>query len=156
MPTTTLSERLILALAKKAENDVAATQAALARHCGVKAPSVSDWFTGETKVLRAASLVRAAEYLGVRPLWLLEGSGPMTADASPQPPSDAGPTTTPPSLATALPVVLDALGRLNERQWKLVRLCLEGVVGHPEMRDDVAVDALNLLSAASGKRQSSA
>lgn len=49
----------------------------LARAAGVKPPSVSDWFTGNTKSLKAVPLIKAAEYLGVSPLWLATGEGPM-------------------------------------------------------------------------------
>lgn len=43
-----------------------ASQAELARRCGARGPSVSDWFRRETKTLKAKSLVLAAEYLEVR------------------------------------------------------------------------------------------
>jgi hypothetical protein len=52
-------------------------KAALAKHCGVKAPSVSDWISGETKTLEGDNLLRAADFLGVNPKWLASGKGPM-------------------------------------------------------------------------------
>lgn len=72
----TLRERLALALAKKRGG----SQAGLARACQVKGPSVSGWFSGETKTLKASSLLAAARYLGVSATWLESGLGPMYAD----------------------------------------------------------------------------
>lgn len=68
----TLAERLSLALANSDKK-----QSELAAACGVKAPSVSDWFSGESKTMKAATALRAAEFLGVNFLWLTEGRGPM-------------------------------------------------------------------------------
>jgi transcriptional regulator with XRE-family HTH domain len=51
-------------------------QADLARACGVKPSSVSDWLSGETKSLKGNSLAKAAAILKVNPLWLAEGKGP--------------------------------------------------------------------------------
>ena len=70
---STIRERLAIALAKKRNG----SQAELARACGVKQPSVNDWFSGKTKTLKADSLVRASRYLGVRLEWLQSGLGPM-------------------------------------------------------------------------------
>ena len=56
--------------------------AELARAAEVKQPSVFAWFSGETKTLKGASLIRAAAYLDVQALWLLEGKGPMRGNAS--------------------------------------------------------------------------
>lgn len=70
---TSLADRLQLALSQKP----GATQADLARACGVKPPSVSDWFTGATKSLKARPLRLAAQFLGVRPEWLETGQEPM-------------------------------------------------------------------------------
>lgn len=97
----TLAERLQHALSQKKD----ATQADLARYCKTKGPSVSDWFRGETKSLKAQSLVLAAEFLEVRSRWLLDGHGPMRH-------GDAGGALLikePPALWDALPVVLDAI-----------------------------------------------
>lgn len=64
-----------LALAMKGPPKV--SQADLARACGIKAPSVSDWISGKTKTLEGANLVNAAVRLGVNPQWLASGKGPM-------------------------------------------------------------------------------
>lgn len=69
----TLAERLTDALARTTH-----TKADLARACAVAAPSVNDWFSGKTKSLKGTSLIRAANFLGVRSLWLAEGKGPRT------------------------------------------------------------------------------
>jgi transcriptional regulator with XRE-family HTH domain len=54
------------------------TQKALADACGVKPPSVVDWFNGDTKTLDGTNLIAAAKFLRVRPEWLASGDGPMT------------------------------------------------------------------------------
>ncbi len=68
---STLADRLREALSDTS----GATQADLARACGVRAPSVNDWFSGKTKSLRGATLIKAADFLSVHPLWLAEGKG---------------------------------------------------------------------------------
>ena len=73
---SSLRERLAIALAKKRGG----SQAGLARACGIKSASVSNWFTGKTKTLKGESLLAAARYLGVRPDWLSRGIGPMELD----------------------------------------------------------------------------
>jgi len=74
-----LAARMALALNQKR----GATQGTLARACGVKQPSVQAWLTGRTKSLKATTLLKAAKYLGVLPLWLESGIGPMRdSDAS--------------------------------------------------------------------------
>ena len=69
---TTLEARLRLAF-----DPARHSQADLARHCGIKPPSVADWFSGKTKSLKAESVILAAEYLQLHPLWLATGRGPM-------------------------------------------------------------------------------
>lgn len=69
----TLQERLKLAMAGPPK----VTQAALARACGVRAPSVNDWISGKTKTIEGENLLIAADYLKVMPMWLATGKGPM-------------------------------------------------------------------------------
>lgn len=57
------------------------TQAALARPCGVRAPSVNDWISGKTKKIEGENLVNAAAFLGVSASWLATGKGPMRRSA---------------------------------------------------------------------------
>lgn len=52
------------------------TAASLARACGVKPPSVSDWISGKTLKIEAENLLRAARFLSVHPEWLRHGRGP--------------------------------------------------------------------------------
>jgi DNA-binding transcriptional regulator YdaS (Cro superfamily) len=53
------------------------SQAALARACGVRPPSVTNWLSGRTKRLEGANLLAAARALNVSPDWLSSGNGPM-------------------------------------------------------------------------------
>lgn len=69
---TTLAERLALAL-----EHAGISRADLARACGVRQPSVSDWFSGKTKNLTGLNLMNAAAALGVRQEWLGSGKGRM-------------------------------------------------------------------------------
>ena len=64
------------------------SQAGLARHVGISAPSVSAWCTGETKVPDGANLAKAAQYFGIRIEWLALGQLPMWP--APLPGSAAG------------------------------------------------------------------
>jgi transcriptional regulator with XRE-family HTH domain len=70
---STLAERLEKAMAGPPK----VTPAELARACGVKQPSISDWLSGRTKKLEASNALAAAEFLGVRYWWLAAGKGPM-------------------------------------------------------------------------------
>lgn len=69
---TTLAERMKTAMGAKG-----CTLTELARAAGVKPPSVSDWLSGKTKTLKAATAFRAARFLNVSELWLIEGKGSM-------------------------------------------------------------------------------
>lgn len=69
----TLQERLKMAMAGPPK----VTQAALARACGVRAPSVNDWISGKTKTIEGQNLLIAADFLKVMPMWLATGKGPM-------------------------------------------------------------------------------
>jgi len=60
--------------------DPTLTQARLAEACGVKPPSVSNWFSGQSQAIKGKNLLRAAKYLNVRPDWLESGIGPMRPD----------------------------------------------------------------------------
>ena len=79
--TSTLSERLKLAMSRRKPK---ATQRALAAVCGISAPSVSEWFTGQTKVIMGDNAVRAARFLGVNVRWLTTGEGPMYSEGQVQ------------------------------------------------------------------------
>lgn len=109
---STLADRLTRALDAKAQGDAGASQAGLARYCKAKGPSVSDWFSGKTKTLKAQSLVMAAEYLGVRPRWLLDGNGPMYEVAGQRPALAVAPQ--PPSLTDALVILGEELATVDD------------------------------------------
>ncbi|WP_412534753.1 LexA family protein [Pseudomonas amygdali] len=70
---STFKERLKLAMAGPPK----ISQAALARACGVTAPSVNDWVSGKTKTIEGQNLLLAADFLQVVPLWLATGKGRM-------------------------------------------------------------------------------
>jgi transcriptional regulator with XRE-family HTH domain len=53
------------------------TQAALAKACKVRQPSVSDWLSGRTRSMDSENLIAAARFLNVRPEWLATGKGEM-------------------------------------------------------------------------------
>lgn len=73
MDESLLKDRLALAMA----GPPPVSQAALARACGIKQPSVSDWLSGRTKRLEGANLLAAARLLNVAPDWLSTGRGSM-------------------------------------------------------------------------------
>ena len=89
------------------------SQADIARACGVKTPSVSDWLNGKTKSLRPEVSRRGSILFGCDQNWLATGVGtPNWADIS------TAPTLAPagPSLAEALPVVFAALAQIPRAQ----------------------------------------
>ena len=73
----TLRERLRAALDASAKS-----QAALARACGIKPPSVHDWLSGKTQTIESQNLLKASKFLGVSPDWLASGKGAMQQDLS--------------------------------------------------------------------------
>lgn len=70
---STLKERLTKISALKPE----LSQADIARIAGVKPPSVSAWFSGETKTLKSMTAIRVADAYGVSASWLAAGQGDM-------------------------------------------------------------------------------
>lgn len=145
---STLADRLQKALDAKP----GASQADLARHCKARGPSVSDWFTGETKTLKAKSIVLAAEFLEVRARWLLDGVGPMRLAGHAAKPSDqqvppAVSAPPPPDLAEQ---IVELVAGLPPARWRSIRAQLDSLAGEPAMRDDVLGEVRALL-ADSGK-----
>lgn len=53
--------------------------AELARHCGLRAPSVHDWEKGRTKKIEGDNLLAVATALQTTPEWILSGRGPASA-----------------------------------------------------------------------------
>ena len=72
-----LSERLRFAMQR-----AGISQAALARACGVKAPSVHSWLNGKSKYLRGPNLLSAAKALNVSQTWLATGKGAVMPSAT--------------------------------------------------------------------------
>lgn len=68
---STLKQRF--ALLMKERPDI--SQADLARATGAKPPSVNDWFSGETKSMKAGTAAKAAQLYGCSALWLSDGTG---------------------------------------------------------------------------------
>lgn len=73
MSNTTLKDRLAAAM----DGLPRGAQARLAAACGVSAPSVNGWLSGETKTLGAETVFAAARFLNVNPEWLATGKGVM-------------------------------------------------------------------------------
>jgi len=60
-------------------------QKKLADHCGVSAPSVSDWASGKTAVLESSHLLKCADFFKVSPKWLATGEGDRAIDKAASP-----------------------------------------------------------------------
>lgn len=79
---STLADRL-----KDALEGTGIKQVDIARACGIRPPSVADWFNGKTQNIRGANLVITAKILGVSEAWLAAGVLPrerqQEADAWP-------------------------------------------------------------------------
>ncbi|MCG7868213.1 MAG: helix-turn-helix transcriptional regulator [Candidatus Thiodiazotropha taylori] len=56
----------------------------LARYLNIKEPSVSAWFSGDTKSLKADTCLGAARFLGVNPFWLYLNTGKKFGNLSPE------------------------------------------------------------------------
>lgn len=69
----TLADRLNWAL--DPSRGLKLSAAGLARACGIKPPSVSDWRSGKTGSIAAENLFKAARYLQVGAEWLGTGRG---------------------------------------------------------------------------------
>jgi len=103
MAIQTLGERVKAAL----QGPPKRTQRALAAAVGISPVSVNDWVYDRTKTIEGAHLLRAASFLGVSPKWLAEGKGPMRASGADTAALEVDEPVL--SVATALPVVLDAM-----------------------------------------------
>lgn len=97
----TLKDRLEAAMKLRPE----ITAADIARACGIKPPSVSDWLSGKTKSIKGANLLATAKLFGVRPDWLSTGIGSPTERDEEISRSDATPAHIPRSAFRRVPVV---------------------------------------------------
>lgn len=70
---STLADRLRLAM----NGPPAISVADLARACGIRPPSVSNWLSGKTKNMEGMNLYKAALKLNVSQVWLAQGKGAM-------------------------------------------------------------------------------
>jgi transcriptional regulator with XRE-family HTH domain len=144
-----MSERLIEAMAASGMS-----QAALARACGVKPPSVNGWLSGKSKYLRGENLLSAASALGVSQQWLATGEGEMRpSHATPNvkfslPAEDQAPIAQAlqalDARLKALAPVLQDSGREVLRKWAI------GTATATEAKD--ALEALALASASMKKK----
>ena len=73
-----IGDRIVEALKDRKGDGI--TRSDLARACGVKPASVSQWISGSTKSIRQDHLVKAADFLGVNIRWLAVGEGPKKLD----------------------------------------------------------------------------
>lgn len=78
---TTLAERFTLAMSEAKEKRPYLSKSGLAKHCGVRPSTVTDWFNGTTKTLNGECAVKAASYLDVSSIWLMSGEGSQHAEA---------------------------------------------------------------------------
>lgn len=85
----TLSDRLNAALDLKKTTRGWMSKRALARAVGLSAPSVHQWFTGQTQTIQYQHLLTTADFLGVNPHWLATGEGEMLDGVTPKD-SDVG------------------------------------------------------------------
>lgn len=98
----TLKERLEAAM--RLRPDISAAD--IARACGIKPPSVSEWMSGKTKSIKGDNLLATAKLFGVRPEWLSTGIGSATGrDVEPVSDYDATITHIPRSDFRRVPVV---------------------------------------------------
>nr|DAI64520.1 MAG TPA: Repressor protein CI [Caudoviricetes sp.] len=73
----TLAERVAEALEQAQATAPYKNKAGLAKHCGIRPSSVTDWFSGKTKTIGYKHAILAAEYLQVSASWLADGTGDM-------------------------------------------------------------------------------
>lgn len=73
----TLAERVAEALEQAQAIAPYKNKAGLAKHCGIRPSSVTDWFSGKTKTIGYKHAILAAEYLQVSASWLADGTGDM-------------------------------------------------------------------------------
>ncbi len=145
---STLAARLQAAITTRTPP---ATQAELAKACGISAPSVSAWFSGDTKALKANSAAKAAAFLQVRLEWLLYGLGPMRAGSETAATYVAAEPTPHSGLDAAVSSVLRSLVRLSEAQWHMVRTRLDHLMAQPDDLENAAKDLMAVLSSASAE-----
>lgn len=78
---STLAERITEALLEAREKDPTVTKSGLARFCGVRPSTVTDWVNGKSESIRGEAANKAAEYLSVSTRWLISGKGEKHSSA---------------------------------------------------------------------------
>ena len=73
---SSLAERITLAI-----KQAGVKPAHVAKAAKVSRTTVGDWMHGRTQQIRGATLLLAADFLGVNPAWLGTGKGPMKETA---------------------------------------------------------------------------
>lgn len=139
------------------------SQADVARACGVKTPSVTDWLNGKTKSLKPEPARRGAVLFGCDQNWLATGTGtPNWGGAlSAQATATARATADlsvgkPPDLDQALRVVLARLPGLDRYTAAKVQGAIEAALQPVAPLDRIERDLLQWLSEAAAREPSTA
>lgn len=119
-------------------------QADLARHCGVKPPSVNAWLHGNTKRMEAEHLFNTADFFKVNPRWLAFGVGPRFLDADPALEQRLAPA------PTNLEAVLHSLGAAlmahNRQTRETAGVMLENFARSPDQNGNILQAIVILLN----------
>lgn len=103
---TTYGGRLLLALTEKKT-----TRRALAERLGVSVTAVGLVVNGQSRAFDARNHSVACEMLGLNPIWLATGVGPMWRD----PPSDAGSVSSSPAVVHTVPPLVSWVDLMNTK-----------------------------------------
>lgn len=93
------------------------SQAGLAKACGIKAPSVNGWLSGESKMINGANLVASARYLNTTAEWIMTGRGSHNSTSAVREPAAPWPERALPSaeeLAAAIEAAQRAFSKLGQ------------------------------------------
>lgn len=72
---TSLADRLTYALSEAKKNRPDLSKSLIAKYCGVRPSTVTDWFSGKTLTISRPYGEKTAELLSVSSTWLISGSG---------------------------------------------------------------------------------
>ena len=102
------------------------TQQQLADAVGVSRPAVTQWETGDNRMLEGDNLVRVAQALGVTTEWLLYGTGPSLGEARAEKKNPLG-------LDEETLLMAQAFQSLSAQNRAVVRTVIDSLrVGRPE------------------------
>lgn len=119
-------------------------QADLARHCGVRAPSVNGWLHGITKRMDAEHLFNAADFFKVNPRWLAFGVGPRDLEDDQTAPEERL-VPQPPDLEALLHSLGTALLAHNRQTRETAGVMLENFARNPEHSGNILQAIVTLL-----------